>query len=1089
MADSRFICSRHMPCAVAVTSPKRELRDGVARTRASAWRVLGRLSSEQSIPQLALRASVGTIVALAFVATASADPVDYARDIQPLFAKHCYECHGPVKQEAGLRLDRKAAAFKGGDLGNAIVSGRSSESLLVQALLGASESVSRMPADREPLAPEQIELVKRWVDEGAVWPDDAAEEVDRRREHWAFTAPVLPQVPATKNAEWAKNDIDRFILAKLEAEGFAPSPAADRTTLLRRLSLDLVGMPPTIAEVDAFLADTSPQAFERQVERLLASPHYGERWGRHWLDAARYADSDGFEKDKSRNVWMYRDWVVNALNRDLPYDRFIIEQLAGDQLPDATQDQIVATGFLRNSMLNEEGGIDPEQFRMEAMFDRMDALGKSVLGLTIQCAQCHDHKFDPISQQEYYRLFAYLNNDHEAQPTVYSPAEQIECGRLSGEMRKIEQELQELVPDWQARMAAWEAEVSQNQPTWEVLVPELYEDTGGGAKLRLLADQSMLCAGYAPTHCTFKVVGKTPLKNITAIQLELLTDPNLPRSGPGRSFKGTCALTQINVEAKPAGDDAKHETFKIAGATADFEQAETPLEPNFDDRSGKKRVVGPVSYAIDGKNETAWGMDAGPGRRNQARKAVFKFEKPIAFEPGAELAISLAQNHGGWNSDDHQNNLLGRFRISVTSAENPTADPLPARVRKILSIPAAERSPAQQAEVFGYWRTTVPEWKDANARIEALWAAWPSGTTSLVLATRDEARETRMLKRGDFLKPGDAVTAGVPEVLHDIDANAGSGRLAIAGWLVDSKSPTAARVAVNRVWQAYFGTGIVSTSEDLGVQSETPSHRELLDYLAVKFVESGWSMKALHRLIAHSAAYQQSSQVTPELVERDPYNRLLARGPRFRVEGEIVRDIALAASGLLNPKLGGESIFAPIPESLLALSYAPLTWNEEKGADRYRRALYTFRRRSLPYPALQNFDTPNGDFSCVRRQRSDTPLQALTTLNEVIFAECARGLARRALEAGGASDPERLTFAFRSCVSRPPSEVETKALVDLLGKSRARIAEGWTNAREIATGANELPQNLPEGVAPADLAAYTIVSRVILNLDETITKE
>ncbi len=897
---------------------------------------------------------------------------------------------------------------------------------------------------------------------------------------------MRPLAPTVKNTAWPQNDIDRFILAKLEAEGLGPSPPADRVTLLRRLSLDLVGLPPSISEVDAFLADSSPIAYENQVERLLASPHYGERWGRHWLDAARYADSDGFEKDKSRSVWMYRDWVVSAFNRDLPYDRFLVEQLAGDQLPGATQDQIVATGFLRNSMLNEEGGIDPEQFRMEAMFDRMDALGKCVLGLTIQCTQCHDHKFDPLTQRDYYRLFAYLNNDHEAQPTVYRPEELATCQQLLAEMRRIETGLQEATPDWRERMASWEAEVSSSLPEWKVLTPENYVDVGGGAKLRLLSDGSMLCGGYAPTHCTFRVDGKTELTKVTAIQLELLTDPNLPRGGPGRSYKGTSALTQIKVEARPAsgGDLAE---VKIAEATADFGQCESPLEPVFDDRSGKNRVVGPVSYAIDNKDETAWGIDAGPGRRNQPRKAVFRFEKPIAFDSGAALAISLVQNHGGWNSDDHQNNLVGRIRVSVTSAENAQADPVPVKVRKILATPAAERTPAQIAEVFSYWRTTVPEWNEANEQIDRLWQKWPEGTTSLVLASRGEFRETRMLKRGDFLKPGDAVSAGVPEVLHDMPADAPPTRLSLARWLVDPKSPTTARVFVNRMWQAYFGTGIVSTSEDFGVQSEPPSHPQLLDWLACEFVDRGWSIKAMHRLIVHSAAYQQSSNISPDLFERDPYNRLLARA-RFRVEGEIVRNVALAASGLLNPKLGGESIFAPIPQSLLALSYAPLTWNEETGPDRYRRALYTFRRRSLPYPMLQNFDTPNADFSCVRRQRSDTPLQALTTLNEVIFTECARTLARRALAEAGPGDEERIEHAFRLCVSRSPSNAELQTLVDLLNKQRQRIAEGWLNPREIATGKNELPGELPPGATPTELAAYTVVARVLLNLDETITK-
>ncbi len=1016
--------------------------------------------------------------------------VDFARHIQPLLEKHCYECHGAKKQEGGLRLDDRAAAFKGGELGHDIVPGKSEESLLLGAIAGTSDEVSRMPQKRDPLAAESIALVKTWLDQGAVWPPADARLRKDPRLHWAFQPPVRPAIPPVKDAAWPRGDIDRFILARLEQEGLAPSPPADKVTLLRRLSFDLVGLPPTIAETDAFLADGSPQAYEKQVEQLLASPHYGERWGRLWLDAARYADSDGFEKDKSRNVWMYRDWVVNALNRDLPYDQFVIEQLAGDQLPGATQDQIVATGFLRNSMLNEEGGIDPEQFRMEAMFDRMDALGKSVLGLTIQCCQCHNHKFDPITQEEYYRLFALVNNDHESQIVVYTPEELMLRDNLLREMREIDDALRQAMPDWVEKMAAWEQRVAAGQTEWEVLAPEVYEDTGGGAKLRLLKDNSMLCAGYAPTHCTFRVSGQTKLPSVTAVRLELLTDLNLPRAGPGRSFKGTCALTQIKIEARAATGDEKNVEFKIADATADFEQAEAPLEGNFDDRSGKRRVVGPVNFAIDGKDETAWGIDAGAARRNQNRKAVFRLEKPIEFAPGAQVTISLVQNHGGWNSDDHQNNLLGRFRISLTAAkENLKADPLPQRVREILAVPRGERSAAQTMEVFAYWRTTLDQWKAANERIEALWQQWPAGTTALVLQSRGEPRETHLLKRGDFLRPTAAVTPGVPAVLHALPPHAPPTRLTLARWLVDRRSPTAARVAVNRVWQAYFGTGIVSTSEDFGLQSDPASHGELLDWLACELIDRGWSTKAVHRLIVHSATYRQSSKITPALYARDQFNRLLARGPRFRVEGETVRDVALAASGKFNPKLGGPSIYAPIPESLLALSYAPLTWNVETGPDRYRRAIYTFRRRSLPYPVLQNFDTPNGDSSCVRRQRSNTPLQALTTLNEVIFSECARALARLALESAGPGDAERLTFAFRSCLSRQPTEAECGALVALLNKTRARIAEGWTNAREIATGANELPARLPSGVTPAQLAAYTVVARVILNLDETITKE
>lgn len=1019
----------------------------------------------------------------------SAAAIDFHRDVAPIFAKHCYECHGPKKQEGGLRLDNRQAALAGGDLKSDLVPGKSGESLIWAAIAGQSEQVERMPLDRDPLPAAEVALIAKWIDAGAPWPESSTEEVRDTRRHWAFQAPVRPAAPVVKNPWWVRNAIDSFVLERLESEGLAPTPAADRAALLRRLSLDLIGLPPSVAELDVFLADPSDRAYQRPVESLLASPHYGEKWGRHWLDVARYADSDGFEKDKSRNVWMYRDWVVEAFNRNLPYDQFVVEQIAGDLLPGAVQAQRVATGFLRNSMLNEEGGIDPEQFRMEAMFDRMDALGKSVLGLTIQCCQCHNHKFDPITQQEYYRLFAFLNNDYEAQPTVYPPEDVARRDAIVSQVREIEAGLRTAVPDWQARMAAWEASATPPPVEWQVLSPQVYEDSGGGAKLSLLDDQSMLCAGYAPTHATFKIVGQTKLTQVRALKLELLTDPNLPRRGPGRSFKGTCALTQVKLEAKGAGSEDKAAEFKFAKASADFEQPQSPLEANFDDRSGKKRVVGPVALAIDGKDETAWAIDAGPAERNQDRQAVFQLEKPIEFAAGAELTVSLIQNHGGWNSDDHQNNLLGRFRISFTAAEDAKADPIPKRVRKLLAIPPAERSQSDRDALFAFWRTTVPEWKDANERIAKLLAAWPEGTTALALEAREKPRETHLLKRGDFLKPGEAVSAGVPSVLHPLPADAPATRLTLGRWLTDRHSPTTARVYVNRVWQAYFGTGIVSTSEDFGVQSEAPSHRELLDWLACEFMDSGWDVKHLHRLIVDSATYQQGSKVEPELYARDPYNRLLARGARFRVEGEMVRDIALAASGRLNPKLGGPSIYAPIPESLLALSYAPLTWNAEVGPDRYRRALYTFRRRSLPYPALQNFDTPNGDFSCTRRPRSNTPLQALTTLNEAIFVECAQSLAARALDSPGADDAARLTFAFRSCAGRPPTAGECLALEELLAKTKERIAEGWINPHEIATGKNALPERLPAGSTPAQLAAYTVVARVLLNLDETITKE
>ena len=1074
---------------------------------------------------------------------AASRTVDFAKDIQPIFEATCWKCHGPAKQESGLRLDQRMSALQGGEHGPAIVPGKSADSLLVQAVAGLHSKL-KMPKKGDRLTAEQVGLLRAWIDQGAKMPASLADADQKKKNHWAFKVPVRPTVPAVKNKNWIRDPIDDFILARLEKEKLKPSPEADKFTLLRRLSLDLIGLPPTLAEVDAFLADKSKDAYDKQVERLLNSPHYGERWGRHWLDAARYADSDGFEKDKPRFIWGYRDWVIKAFNEDMPYDRFIIEQIAGDQLPNPTQDDFVATGFLRNAMLNEEGGVDPEQFRMEGMFDRMDCIGKSVLGLTIQCAQCHNHKFDPLAQEEYYRLFAFLNNDHEAAMVAYTPRQQMKVADITRQIRDLEAGLRHTTSDWQERMNRWEDVIKNDQPDWTVV--RCIHDGDNGERFYDYDDGSIRAASYAPTKWTVHFRATNNLPFIGAFQLEQLTDANLPCGGPGRSIKGMSALSEFKVEAVDLQNSSNKVVVKFVKATADYSNAEKELEPEFYDKSDKKRVYGPVELAIDGKDDTAWGIDAGPGRRNQPRKAVFIPEKPLMFTNGVVLNFRLVQNHGGWNSDDNQNHNLGRFRLSVTGATNVVADPIPAGVREIFKVPRGQRTPAQIATVFSCWRTTMSEFNEINDKIEELWKQWPEGTPTLMLLARkgtgpsDELRTTHLFKRGDWLKPGSEVKFGVPAFLHPLPPDADGSRLTFAKWLVDRKSPTTARALVNRVWQTYFGNGLVETPEDFGTRCEMPSHPELLDWLACEFMEptindearmtnderspksrsakpsSGlesvpvssfevpstfdirhssfsraWSIKHIHRLIVNSAAYRQSSRVMPELFERDPYNRLLARGSRFRVEGEIVRDIVLAASGLLNPELGGRSVYPPAPEFLFQppASYGPKVWKEETGPDRYRRSLYVFKFRSSPYPMLQTFDAPNGDFSCVRRQRSNSPLQALVSLNETQFVECAQTLALKTLAEGGKTDADRVAYAFRRALSRWPTDDERRELFALLEKEKRRIAEGWVNPLELATGKNEKPANLPEGTTPTQLAAYTVMSRVLLNLDETISRE
>ena len=1019
-------------------------------------------------------------LALPALALADDGPLDYDRDIRPILSDACYACHGPDPEarKSELRLDRKADALLDRDGIAAIVPGDADASELVFRIETDDETLHMPPSESgKALKPGQAELLRRWVVEGANWS-----------EHWGFIAPERPAVPAAGEPGEARNPIDRFVLERLGIEDLSPSPEADRATLIRRLSLDLIGLPPTIAEVDTFLDDDRPDAYERLVDRLIASPRLGERWGRAWLDAARYADSDGYEKDKPRNAWAYRDWVIDALNSDLPYDRFLIAQVAGDLLPGAGQDDRVATGFLRNSMVNEEGGVDPEQFRMEAMFDRMDAIGKAVLGLTINCAQCHTHKYDPLTHIDYYRMFAYLNDTHEANVPVYSPHEQMKRAQVLGEIAAIEADLKHRAPDWAERMATWEDSVRDDVADWLVVQPHVDEISTGGQRYLPQPDGSFLAAGYAPTHHTVELTATVPLAQVAAFRLEQLTHPELPLGGPGRSVVGTSALTEFRVEAAPANDPRSPVVLKITDATADVNPPETPLDPIYDDRSGKCRVTGPIGFAIDGKDETAWGIDVGPGRRNRTREAVFVAETPAVADGGIELTFHLKQNHGGWNSDDNQTNNLGRFRLSVSAEPDAKADPLPAEVRAIVERARSSRTPAEDALVFSHWRTTVPGWDEANARIEALWDEHPEGSSQLALRARTDRRETHRLERGDFLKPAEAVEPGVPGFLHPMPADAPTGRLGFAHWLADRNSPTTARSIVNRIWQADFGRGLVATPDDFGSQGEAPSHPELLDWLAVELMDSGWSLKHVHRLIVTSTTYRQSSRMTPEGITRDPDNRLLARGPRFRAEAEVVRDVALAASGLLSDEVGGPSVFPPAPSFLFEppASYGPKTWDESTGPDRYRRALYTFRFRSTPYPMLEAFDAPNGDVACVRRARSNTPLQALTTLNEPMFLECSRALARLTILEGGDSPRDRMTYAFRRCLGRPPVEAELNALIGLLNRQADRFRSGAADPMAFAAPGDK---PLPKGVEPAELASWTAAARVLLNLDETITKE
>ncbi len=1014
-------------------------------------------------------------------------PIDFTRQIRPILSNKCFLCHGPAEdsREADLRLDQRDSALEQRADSAAIVPGDPEASELIARITSHDDSLMMPPLEtKKSLSTEEIALLRRWIEEGAPYA-----------KHWAFVPPERPTPPALspEKQKTARNAIDHFVFNRLEQEGLAKAPTADQATLLRRLHLDLTGLPPSLEDIDQFLSNQSPDAYEHRVEQLLASLHYGERWARHWLDAARYADSDGYEKDLQRAVWPYRDWVIEAFNRDMPYNQFIVEQIAGDLLPGATKKQRIATGFLRNSMVNEEGGANAEQFRVEGLFDRMDAVGKAVLGITTQCAQCHSHKYDPLTHADYYGMFAFLNNCEESYEIAYPSEEAHQADEILTEVLVIETLLQNNTPDWRTQLAEWAAATRGDQPEWTPIEP-----TGmpfEGQKFRILEDHSILSESFAPTKVTSQFFAVTSLAGITAVRLELLTHPQLPGNGPGRSIDGTAALSEFDVFIEPLDKSQPRKEAHFERASADINPAEKPLEwpyliPTMKD--GDKRKTGPVHFAMDGDVLTAWTTDSGPYSRHQPRKAVFVAREPFGYQKGALIFFRINQSHGGDNADAKENYVMGRYRFSVTTAPNPIADPLPADLRELIETKSpSDWTDEEFKNAFSYWRTTVADWSDANKQIETLLARFPDGDFQPVARARVQPRKTHRLERGDFLSTAERIEPHTPDFLHPFPKNAPNNRLGFAQWLADRNSPTTARAIVNRIWQAYFGIGLVETTEDIGSQSPPASHPQLLDWLAVEFMDSGWSFKHLHRLILNSATYRQSSHLTPKLAEVDPRNRLLARGSRLRVDAEIVRDLALSASGLLNLQVGGRSVYPPAPKFLFErpTSYGPKNWFVEEDQQRYRRSMYVHAYRSMPYPPMAAFDAPKGDAACVRRVRSNTPLQALTLLNETQFIECGRALAQRIRPQHTRKDqPEDdasgLRRAFRLCVARQPTHKELDLLQKLLDKCRQRYQDQPVDACAVL-GIEEDKKSDDF----AERAAWTIVSRAILNLDETITKQ
>jgi len=989
-----------------------------------------------------------------------AGEIDFARDVQPILSDNCYACHGPDEKErsAGLRLDTAEGAME------ALVPGDGAKSELLLRVTTEDPDERMPPPDKkESLSAADVAILRQWIEEGAEWGM-----------HWAFEEPRRPVPPGDASL----HPIDAFVEQQLASEGIEALPSATRETQLRRLSLDVTGLPPTLEEREAFLGDDTRSAYEATVEELLGSPHFGERWARWWMDAARYADSNGYEKDSVRHVWPYRDWLIDAFNRNEPFDQFVIRQVGGDLLPGATLDDRVATGFLRNSMVNEEGAIDYEQFRVEGLFDRMDAIGKSVLGLTLQCAQCHTHKYDPITQDEYFGLFAFLNNAHEATVPYYTRSGREAIDRLEREAAAVRNSIRASVEDWESRLDAWAAEQrrrGQEEPGWTIVTPAHLGD--GGQKFYAREDGSLITMGFSPARSAERFAAEVGLSRIESIRLELLMDPYLTYGGPGRSIRGTVALSELKLFA--GTDPEKLTEVKLAAARADLDPAERPTETErFPVKNGSSykpgekreydRVEGPAAFATDGNIKTAWTTDAGFGRSNQPRVLVANLAEPLVREEGQPLHLRFEVHcqHGGWNSNDNQHRNLGRFRFSLSEGDFPDHDPLSPLVRDILQKDRAQWTDRESETVFDAWVADSPSLAKQAAELERIARAHPEPTPQLVMEERKGERATTTLfHRGEQHQPRHEVMPHVPSFFHALPEGDPESRLTFARWLVARDSPTTARTIVNRVWHEIFGLGIVESVEDLGHQATRPSHPALLDWLAVEFMESGWDFKHLVRLIVTSEAYRRESRLTPDLRESDPRNRLLARGPRFRPKAEMVRDIQLAASGLLDRSVGGESVFPPVPSFLFnpPVSYGYKTWKvDTEPQRRYRRALYTFRFRTVPPPFLAAFDAPTGEVSCVKRPRSTTPLQALATLNEPLSVEAAVALGEWMSDraGAGAGAPSAIRDGFVRCTGRDPSEDELQVLVDLW-KSETAVEEngGWTT-----------------------------VGRVLLNLDETITK-
>ncbi len=1001
-----------------------------------------------------LKGLIVTVWLVSVTPLSAATPrIDFQRDVRPILAEHCLQCHGPDHAEAKVRLSSREDVLGKGESGLAILTPNHPEQSELIRRITAADPTERMPPEgKKPLTAAQIATLKAWIAEGAEWSG-----------HWAFQPIAKPALPSLKESEGVRKDIDRFVRAALEAKGWKPSPEADRTTLIKRLSYDLLGLPPTIEEVDAFLADRSPTAYEDLVDRLLASPHFGERWGRHWLDLAHYADSDGYEKDRTRpDAFHYRDWVIQSINRDQPFDQFTVEQLAGDLLPEATADQILATAFLRQTLTNEEGGVDQEEFRINACFDRTETVGSVWLGLTVGCVRCHGHKYDPIPHDDYYRLFAFFNNAEEASQRL----------PISGDDRAaLDRELQPL----RQALAARQRELAPAQAQWEVeqreqLLQIKSDSNVSEAPLAILSAKSTALP-EAAFEITAKVI-RAPLDQrdndtyvleaeptgpFTGVKLITIPEERAPNRGAGLSPDGTCRITRVSA-ALLVGD--QEQPVALHRATADASATGTDPTATLTDAGG---------WAPGGKGDSEHWLQ-------------FRTTGPVELPAGAKLRLVIEQQAG-------KGQVLGQFRVALLRGNIRGLHLSSQAIVTALDMYPEKRVASVKKQLFDDFVENVvrdPQVKELKQQIAAAERRHKAKLAEIRTITAALVpRTTHVFHRGEFLSPRNAVTAGGMTVLPAIEGRqAGLDRRDLAEWLVSPAQPLTARVAVNHVWQHLFGHGLVRTSADFGVRGERPSHPELLDWLAESYrTDWGWKRKELIRQIVRSATYRQASQHRPHYEVDDPTNTLLFRQNRFRVEAEVVRDLSLAASGLLNRTVGGPSVFPPMPDDLAKLSYANnFSWKNSAGADRYRRGMYTFFKRTIPHPNLMTFDAPDANVACVVRTVSNTPLQSLLLLNNEVHHEAAQALAQRVLKEVPEDDTQRLERGFRLCVARPPQSDERAALNQLLAENRTLFSAKPDLARSLMQTKDDQPD-------PIEPAAWTAVARVLLNLDEFLTRE